>query len=270
MKKILFPTDFSIAANNALWYAIDLAKSIGAEIDLMHVYSVPFREGMGTTDETMTQLLESKKEEILKKMDILTSDKPPKYFGGHLLIYGLFTAIEIIDTAKNNKYDWIIMGMQGEHSNLEKTVGSVTSKVLMRSTCPVMAVPEKAKFKGINTVGYATHFDLKDQHAYNQLLEFVEAMEANLHLIHVDTVASKKVPVGNIIEADFHPLFDTKVSIINNPSAVKGLNALVANNNIDALALYIPYRRIWERLFYQSISKQMTFHTEIPLLVFHG
>ena len=270
MKKILFPTDFSTAANNALWYAIDLAKSIGAEIDLMHVYNVPFREGMGTTDENMTQLLESKKEDILKKMDILTSDKPPKYFGGHLLVYGLFTAIEIIDTAKNNHYDWIIMGMQGTHSTFEKTIGSVTSKVIMRSTCPVMAVPEKAKFNGINTIGYATDFDLKDQHAYKQLLEFTQTMNARLDMIHVDTVTSKKMPVGNIVEADLFPFVDTKVSIINNPSVVDGLNALVKNNNIDALALYIPYRRIWERLFFQSVSKEMAFHTEIPLLVFHG
>ena len=36
MKKILFPTDFSPSADNALHYAIELCKSLSAELVLFH------------------------------------------------------------------------------------------------------------------------------------------------------------------------------------------------------------------------------------------
>ena len=41
MKKILFPTDFSETANNAFIYAIHLAKSLEAELIVLHTFERP-------------------------------------------------------------------------------------------------------------------------------------------------------------------------------------------------------------------------------------
>ena len=41
MKKLLFPTDFSETANNAFVYALKMAKSIDAEVIVLHVYDLP-------------------------------------------------------------------------------------------------------------------------------------------------------------------------------------------------------------------------------------
>jgi nucleotide-binding universal stress UspA family protein len=42
--RILIPTDFSAVANNALNFAIDLAKKTGAHIHVLHVKHVPIMD----------------------------------------------------------------------------------------------------------------------------------------------------------------------------------------------------------------------------------
>src|SRR5690554_7801592 len=41
MIKILFPTDFSNAAENAFFYALQLTKKLNAKLVLAHVYELP-------------------------------------------------------------------------------------------------------------------------------------------------------------------------------------------------------------------------------------
>ena len=41
MKKILFPTDFSEAANNAFVHALEFAKIVNAELVLLHTFELP-------------------------------------------------------------------------------------------------------------------------------------------------------------------------------------------------------------------------------------
>jgi nucleotide-binding universal stress UspA family protein len=40
-RNILVPTDFSIPASHALEVAVDLAKTFGAGLTLLHVYEIP-------------------------------------------------------------------------------------------------------------------------------------------------------------------------------------------------------------------------------------
>ena len=75
MKSILVPTDFSTEANNALDFAIQLAKKTDAQIKLLHVIELPsgsFRvtgdiyAGTDTFDEIYTiQLIYAIKSNLL-------------------------------------------------------------------------------------------------------------------------------------------------------------------------------------------------------------
>src|SRR5436190_22459853 len=60
MQKILFPTDFSKASLNAFTYALHLAKNIGAEIVVLHVYELPIIDtNYVDTPVYLTQIYES-------------------------------------------------------------------------------------------------------------------------------------------------------------------------------------------------------------------
>jgi hypothetical protein len=67
-----------------------------------------------------------------------------------------------------------------------------------------------------------------------------------------------------------YPYHFTDFSVINNYSVMEGLDDYMVKRDIDWLALFIPQRRLLERLFHTSFTKRMTFHTTVPLLVFHG
>lgn len=60
MKNILFPTDFSQTADNAFIYALHLAKSLGANLHVLHTYSMPIVSGLGVeSSEVIQQVYEN-------------------------------------------------------------------------------------------------------------------------------------------------------------------------------------------------------------------
>src|SRR5699024_9761590 len=50
IKHILFPTDFSEAADNAFRYCLEFAKLWGAEISVLHIYSLPVIQDFSLPD----------------------------------------------------------------------------------------------------------------------------------------------------------------------------------------------------------------------------
>ena len=60
-----------------------------------------------------------------------------------------FAADEIVDLAKESNAGLIVLGAQTEGNLVEKLIGMVTTEVLRRASCPVLIVPQKAKFKEI-------------------------------------------------------------------------------------------------------------------------
>ncbi|MCB0640898.1 MAG: universal stress protein, partial [Phaeodactylibacter sp.] len=188
MKRILFPTDFSEAATNAFTYANAFASAQGAVIDLIHIFHIPISDSGNVLPEYIEDLIEQGEKEALRELENLTLPyKGSATVGSKKAIYGLFTGIEIIDYAKKGNYDLLLMGTKGERSSLEKWMGSITTEVMMKAPCPVLAIPAKAAFDTIDNIAYATAFDPGDQPAVEQLLNTADQLHAQLHFVHVNT-----------------------------------------------------------------------------------
>ena len=71
----------------------------------------------------------------------------------------------ITKTAAEEEMDLIVMGTKGEHNRLEKLFGSITTGTIRRAECPVWVIPEKAIFKDVRSVAYAT--DLQENDPYH-------------------------------------------------------------------------------------------------------
>ena len=268
MKKILFPTDFSGSASNALEYAIQLAEVLDAEVDLMHVYHIPSGMASRVYPDEIDELLAAQKEEAILALESFMEPFSDQFIGKVRVDYGIFVYQEIIDAAAQLPYDLIVMGTKGKHKAMEKFMGSVTTLTMMHAPCPVLAIPEGATFKDIQSIVYATDFHPTDSHAVSSLMAFAGKLAADVHFVHVDTKV-RPDSIDNYIIIEDHPFKFTDFFVIGGPSVLEGLDQFVQQKEVDMMALFIPRRRLWERLFHTSFSKKMAFHTKLPLMVFH-
>jgi nucleotide-binding universal stress UspA family protein len=268
MKKILFPTDFSEAAANAFRYATELAKAVDANIDVLNVYNLPVMDATNLPAGYIEQMLEEKRVLVEGKLKAFAAAEPDAPIGRLMPLYGIFIPEEIRDLVRSEHYDLVVMGTRGEHNRLEKALGSITTFTMMNAGCPVLAVPDDAAWQDIDYIAFATDFLPKEQQAVDQLMDFATQVESEIFLVHVET----KPDIGTM--QDFvtlaeYPYKFTDFAIVNSPTVVEGIDKFIKEKHIDLLALYIPKRRLWERLFHSSFTKRMTFHSKTPLLVFH-
>lgn len=268
MKKILFPTDFSEAAQHAFKAARRIAKQMGATIDVISVFNLPFTDASSVPPEMIQKMLEENQQNCNKNLDAFTQEAEEKVLGNKEALYGVFISTEVTDYAKQNEYDLIIMGTKGERNTLEKMLGSVTTQTMMHAPCPVLAIPLEARIETLNRIAYATAFEKSDNHAVDQLLRFTKTLGASVHFVHVET-HSDIGSEGEMIEMEDYPVYFSDFTIVNSTDVVSGLDRFIEEKDMHILALFIPKRRLWERLFHQSLTKKMTFHAQVPLLVFH-
>lgn len=267
MKKIIFPTDFSPAAHNAYQYAIALAKDKKAKIDLIHIYAPSFTGSDFYTDLSKQRKIrinhQRQKEE---QMQDFVNQYDFKNIGDLVVYPSVFVDQEIIERSRKSG-NLIIMGTKGQRNAVDKLMGSITTRLMMNAACPVLAIPENAKYSGIKTITYATTFDFNDTHFLEQLAQFGNYFDSNIRFVHVTD--DPKINIEEDLYLEGLPFEAIHFSIINNPSIMEGIDQYLNQYKSDILALYIPKRNLWERLFHSSFSKKMTFHTDTPLFVFH-
>ena len=268
MKKILFPTDFSEAAKNAFEYALALAEAWQAQIDLVNIYSLPSSAAGEVSPEAEQIIKEQKakqqKAKLLEFIQAYSSDNIRKT----ITFSHNFVGTALVELAKSGNYDMLIMGTKGERPRVEKFFGSVTTHVIKQSPCPVLAIPKEARYKNIQKIAYATDFHMTNIKAAHHLMQLAQSLGASVDFVHIATDPLNK-RMKDVAVIKNYPFPATNYTIVKNPSVVEGLDQFIDNNRMDVLALFIPRRRLWERLFHGALSKQMAFHTSTPLLVFH-
>lgn len=268
MEKILVPTDFSAPAENALSYATRLAQELGAQIDLCHIYHVPFNDTTAVPPQYIQQLLSEKKKWVKDQFADLKHRFPVVNKGKVKAIYGVFTAVEICEWAEQGEYDYIVMGTKGSQNHLDELMGSITSRVILKSHCPVIAVPAEARYKPISSITYATAFEPSDEHALSQLRAFANKLGAGIHFVHVNTRSNDGIRQVEMKSSNYVDEY-TDFTVINNYSVSNGLEEFKLLYGMVLLALYVPHRRLLERIFHKSFSKEMALHSKVPLIVFH-
>lgn len=144
LRKILIPIDFSDYSLNALEYAKLLAEKFNAELILLNVVEpVVF-----TADLTMGQVIPSIENELYQKSEEKVKelvDSLRDKFNVRGVVKVGKPHVEIIELAKSEGVDLIIIGSHG-HTGVEHLLfGSTAEKVIRKSTCPVLIIKSKVK-----------------------------------------------------------------------------------------------------------------------------
>jgi nucleotide-binding universal stress UspA family protein len=146
MAKILVPTDFTPAADNALELACLMAAVGEWEITLFHVMSSHSRKLLANKGR--------KKEELDAYMDELCEMAAGKHavkVVKKITEGSLISAI--IDAASEHAVEWVLMGTHGTRGIRQALFGADALKIAEKSPVPVLTVPDKADVsKGINRI----------------------------------------------------------------------------------------------------------------------
>ena len=136
--KILVPTDGSEFAKKAQKHALFLSKVSGAEIIAVSVTENNFVNGLPLDDEVyqLNQLLKEKSEENLKEFDELNEDNLKIT---HVIREGSPAKV-ILEVAKEEDVDLIVMGSSGKSGFDRFIMGSVADKVVNSAKCAVLVV----------------------------------------------------------------------------------------------------------------------------------
>ncbi len=268
MKRILFPTDFSAPSENAFKYACSLAGDVKAQIDVMAVFHLPATDVADLPPTHYPRIIEEQEKVLFEKLANFIKGADKGIVDKCEVVYGMFVPQEIVCYAKEGGYDIIVMGTKGSHNIMEKLMGSITTHTMMQAPCPVLAVPVDAVYEPVEKIAYATDFSLNDAHSVKRLIAIAEELKAETYFVHVETHADLG-KLGDTIEIENYPFDFSEFSVVNSKSVMEGLDNYMEEKGVDWLSLFLPRRRLWERLFHSSFTRKMTYHTKKPVLVFH-
>lgn len=275
MKKILVPTDFSKNADNALDYAVQIAKKTNSKIILFHVFYIAYYSYDSQMDfmtEQSFQIQENTKNNLVG-----LCEKVKQTFGlecEYISKEG-FVVDSIIGISEEEDVDMIIMATKGASGIKEMLMGSNTAKVIGRTSCTLIAVPEKASYDGIQKIAYATDYNGNDINSIKLLVEFAEVEHSEIKIIHVVDGENKYEYEESFLKKYGEKIKkrinykDISYQLIFGVDVEKKLEQYLKKESISLLGISTKKRNLFRRIFGKSITRKLVYHTKIPLIVFH-
>lgn len=145
IRRVLHPTDFSRASTAAFKRAVEMAKGNRAELLLVHVMvpAVPLM-GDGYVSPKVYEYLEAAAQAAAQKQLRKLVEKA-RQAGARvkgILLEGVAHE-RIVKAARSRKADLVVIGTHGRTGFAKLFLGSVASRVLAVSPCPVLTVRGK-------------------------------------------------------------------------------------------------------------------------------
>ncbi|WP_242084929.1 universal stress protein [Aestuariivivens sediminis] len=270
---IVYPTDFSICAKNAMAYVIAMAKALKCKIKIVHFVDVGSEAETEESPKLLlerTKILETLAEEKLLKLRAEIED------------FNLECDYEIIqrntfflkDYLENLEPLMIVMGTVGKNNFENKLFGSLASKVIRNTESIVLVVPEKAIFNDISKIVFASDFHSKDATHIEFMRKITKYYAANLRVIHIcensANIEEEKSFLSKL-EKETSKIISSRnlnFELLVGDNKDEKLLFYIENVNPDILGLVTRKRNFIERIFNKSLSKKMVNHTNTPVLVF--
>ncbi|QHT70301.1 universal stress protein [Rhodocytophaga rosea] len=261
MKTILFPTDFSKNAANALNYAVEIAGLLSARIVVLYtIRSLADRDTFITKDTFSTP--EGAEKALIK----LQTDISAKVTCEYIIKKGAITD-EIVATTKQQQIDLVIMGTKGAGDVPDSLamLNSTTANLVSESVCPVLAVPAGYRYQPIRRVVLVVDMDEVEETVLRPFIELVTVLKAEVILLTIVS-EKEKVPAQSSKLTQLLESFPFTTHTLTDPDVVEGIQAFIRTHQADLLTVVDRKKNFLQSLFADNISQKLALHTKIPLL----
>lgn len=288
LRRILVPVDFSELSIKAAHYALELARTLKAEVMLLNVWFNSANQGfvfneMFAFQLKVEELLREQEQEAQAQIEDLATELRKRVrdekMRGVKVDYDLVRGgpVEsILAYVQDYQPGTLVMGTHGKRREGLALLGSTTAKVIEKCPVPVLAVPwgyDTANFSAPRHVAYLTRFDENDMQAIHRLVAFVRPFHVKVYCVHLHPEDSLKLDSLRMKKLKDHfaeAITDVEIEcgLIETEDAVEGLLDFVKEKQIDVLALISRKRNIIEQLLKPSLTRKLLVGSDIPLLIF--
>jgi nucleotide-binding universal stress UspA family protein len=141
-KKILFCTDFSENSDHAFAYTLNLTKTYDATLLILHVI-IERASYYWSTPKGVDELVAKQTERVKQEINIRYLQKAEGFKNYEILAREADegrASYEIIQVARKESADLIVMGTHGRTGFDHLILGSTAENVVRKSPCPVLTV----------------------------------------------------------------------------------------------------------------------------------
>lgn len=286
MKRILFPTDFSDAAKNALNIAILLAKQVDAELYILHSLNSAQQyvdislstagdlTMPGMQPEVVLAAMEEEKKRVIKKMSDLTDLVKGKGVKvNHQIIQQSLEHV-VNEITEKEKIDFIVMGTHGSSGLREAFIGTNAQKIVRVANIPVLTVNKNCDDYQIQKVVYCSDFtESQINEQLPRVQNFAEFFSAKLELVYINTPTyfeeTKTVTQRMNEVIDKYGVKGVGVHIYNAFDIDEGVIDFAKEQNANVISIITHGYRGVKKLFSDNITESVVNHSEIPVLTLH-
>jgi nucleotide-binding universal stress UspA family protein len=272
--KILVTTDFSGNANSALHFAMQMASQTNCELIFFHGLEMAKTPVWLNAD--FYSYTEEEIETVKTRLEKLVIKKYHQYNlpqGKYscCVEVGLNIQQLVLDFSKQIRADFICIGTRGA-GGLKKIIGTTTSGLITSSPVPLIVVPKSYKSKPVSSIWYASDLDNIEKEL-KKVNQFSRLFKASVHIYNynylqepvqrektLQNIATKfRMKITNFHLKKMDPYYPLSYYILKDVRKAKP----------SMLALFTKQNRSWyERLFLSSKTAEISFNSNIPLLVF--
>ncbi|OFY84208.1 MAG: hypothetical protein A3F72_14365 [Bacteroidetes bacterium RIFCSPLOWO2_12_FULL_35_15] len=276
IKKIICPTDFSVAATNAIEYAAELAQELNAELQLLNVQSlfpvIAIPVGMNINERVFdsSKSLAQTCYEINELFHIQSTYE--------IIATSEGLAKSISDEADENCL--IVMGTNGVDSMYQYFFGSNTYQVIKKAKCHVLMVPEKVTYGTISKIVFAWSYETNYPVLISMLNELITIFNPKIIFTPLITflhVSKHPSPLSNetflLLKKEIGSEIKEKIKIefeeIVSDDIPESINNYMEKSKSDILMMTVMDRGLIGNIFHHSVSRKITGIAEYPFLVMH-
>jgi nucleotide-binding universal stress UspA family protein len=187
LERILYATDFSRQSNDALPYALSLARRYGSTLFAVHVVSlVPFQLSNATLEwQAIAAQAVREAEQAMAGLEPQIKGVPHE-----LVLRKGDVWRELSTVAQDKDIDLVIVGTHGRLRASKLLMGSVAEKIFRQASCPVLTVGpnvsgEPEGIVDLRTILFPTDFSPESLAAVPYAISLAQENQARLYLLHV-------------------------------------------------------------------------------------
>ena len=275
IKKILIPFDFSETASLSLEHAVFMAKLLKADIHLLHILeSVSFTSAISAAFGNVDKKIETESDRKLEEIAAGIHANSGITVKTRTEVGRIYK--KIVDVAKKDDIDIIIMGTHGVSGYKKFNVGTNTSKVVEEADCPVISVQTHSKRIGFKKLVLPIDDTPSSRHKVNYAMEIAKHYGSHVFIVGLsksqaneDNKRKFRIKVDQVDEWLSKHEISCETKMVEGDNLAKMTMEVAEELDADLTVIMTEQEPSLTGLFLGTYATQVVNHSKIPVMAVH-